>query len=203
MNLVMTIFLIRQSNGPKFPNPTQTIVEQALETETVGFQAFSPQFECTYLEFHRRRYFLSLTSLMEKREAADRESVNTYLHNLQLNHKPDTTKFTQKSHAPTLQSFGKSIWGSILFLWNLWVAIFFGLWIELVEIIGLAEFSSLVKRERPPSLVSLCIGVVGGHLEDIIDDLAEITSTFPSDIKVKDFSIILILFFKNFARFNT
>ncbi|CAI9784201.1 unnamed protein product [Fraxinus pennsylvanica] len=89
---------------------------------------------------------------MEKREAADSiGSVNTYLHNLQLNPNSDKTKSTHKSHAPTLQSF---------------------------------DFSFLVKRECPPSLVSLCIGVVGRHLEDIIDDLAEIASTFPSDIKM-------------------
>lgn len=40
-------------------------------------------------------------------------------------------------------------------------------------------------KKKPPSLVSLCLGVVGSHLEDIIDDLPEIVSTFPSHIKVK------------------
>lgn len=42
----------------------------------------------------------------------------------------------------------------------------------------------LIKRSKPPSLVSLCVGVVGKHLEDIIADLEEIAITFPSDIKM-------------------
>ncbi|XP_030542873.1 uncharacterized protein LOC115749956 isoform X2 [Rhodamnia argentea] len=41
-----------------------------------------------------------------------------------------------------------------------------------------------VKRSKPPSLVSLCVGVVGKHLEDIITDLEEIAVTFPADIKM-------------------
>ncbi|KAF3453462.1 hypothetical protein FNV43_RR03902 [Rhamnella rubrinervis] len=46
--------------------------------------------------------------------------------------------------------------------------------------------SSRVAREKnkAPSLVSLCLGVVGKHLEDIVADLAEIAVTFPSDIKM-------------------
>lgn len=42
----------------------------------------------------------------------------------------------------------------------------------------------LSKRSKPPSLVSLCVGVVGKHLEDIIPDLEEIAITFPPDIKM-------------------
>lgn len=44
---------------------------------------------------------------------------------------------------------------------------------------------SQIKKRRPPSLVNLCLGVVGKHLEDIIDDLPEIASTFPSHIRVR------------------
>ncbi|XP_073159084.1 uncharacterized protein [Henckelia pumila] len=40
------------------------------------------------------------------------------------------------------------------------------------------------ERSSPPSLLSLCLGVVGSNLEDIIDDLAEVASTFPLDIKM-------------------
>lgn len=37
---------------------------------------------------------------------------------------------------------------------------------------------------KPPSLVSLCIGVIGKHLEDIITDLPEIAIGLPAEIKV-------------------
>lgn len=40
------------------------------------------------------------------------------------------------------------------------------------------------EKNKAPSLLSLCLGVVGKHLEDIVADLAEISVTFPSDIKV-------------------
>ncbi|XP_039026824.1 uncharacterized protein LOC120160480 [Hibiscus syriacus] len=40
------------------------------------------------------------------------------------------------------------------------------------------------EKTRPPSLVSLCLGVVGQHLEDIIEDLNEIAVNFPADIKI-------------------
>ena len=36
---------------------------------------------------------------------------------------------------------------------------------------------------KPPSLVSLCIGVIGKHLEDIITDLPEIAIGLPAEIK--------------------
>lgn len=39
-------------------------------------------------------------------------------------------------------------------------------------------------KAKTPSLVSLCLGVVGKHLEDIIEDLGEIAINFPADIKV-------------------
>ncbi|GMJ05102.1 hypothetical protein like AT4G26980 [Hibiscus trionum] len=40
------------------------------------------------------------------------------------------------------------------------------------------------EKKKPPSLVSLCLGVVGRHLEDIIEDLSEIAVNFPADIKI-------------------
>ncbi|GAB2277792.1 hypothetical protein Dimus_012496 [Dionaea muscipula] len=40
------------------------------------------------------------------------------------------------------------------------------------------------KRTKPPSLISLCLTVVGKHLEDVIPDLGEIAISFPADIKM-------------------
>lgn len=45
-----------------------------------------------------------------------------------------------------------------------------------------SSWSPLVKK-KPPALVSLCLGVIGKHLEDIIEDL-ELLTSFPSDIKM-------------------
>lgn len=42
-----------------------------------------------------------------------------------------------------------------------------------------------IQKTKPPSLVSLCLGVIGRHLEEIIEDLSEIAVNFPADIKVK------------------
>ncbi|KAK9938535.1 hypothetical protein M0R45_015265 [Rubus argutus] len=49
--------------------------------------------------------------------------------------------------------------------------------------------SSRTQLERrttksPPSLLNLCLGVVGSHLEDIIPDLADIALDFPPEIKM-------------------
>ncbi|XP_023525892.1 uncharacterized protein LOC111789373 [Cucurbita pepo subsp. pepo] len=41
----------------------------------------------------------------------------------------------------------------------------------------------LFERKKTPSLVSLCVGLIGKHLEDIISDLDEISASFPSDVK--------------------
>lgn len=46
-----------------------------------------------------------------------------------------------------------------------------------------------LEKSKPPSLVSLCLGVVGKHLEDIIADLDEIAVNFPADIKIAIASI--------------
>ncbi|XP_057441164.1 uncharacterized protein LOC130733106 [Lotus japonicus] len=47
------------------------------------------------------------------------------------------------------------------------------------------QFSGLLPiKSKPPSLVSLCIGFIGRHLEDIIADLAEIAVNLPPDIKM-------------------
>ncbi|XP_021755749.1 uncharacterized protein LOC110720953 isoform X2 [Chenopodium quinoa] len=41
-----------------------------------------------------------------------------------------------------------------------------------------------LKRTKPPSLVSLCIAVIGKHLEDLIPELGEIAIGFPAHIKL-------------------
>ncbi|XP_018483184.1 uncharacterized protein LOC108854173 isoform X2 [Raphanus sativus] len=41
-----------------------------------------------------------------------------------------------------------------------------------------------LKRGGPPSLVSLCLGVVGRHLEEIVPCLSDISDFFPADIKM-------------------
>lgn len=40
------------------------------------------------------------------------------------------------------------------------------------------------RRTKPPRLVTLCLEVVGKHLEDIVPDLSDIANNFPSDIKM-------------------
>ncbi|KAK4398530.1 hypothetical protein Sango_1328500 [Sesamum angolense] len=47
-----------------------------------------------------------------------------------------------------------------------------------------SQFLSSSKGKKPPSLLSLCLGVVGSNIEDIIDDLAEIALAFPPDVKL-------------------
>lgn len=41
-----------------------------------------------------------------------------------------------------------------------------------------------LKKTKPPSLVNLCLGILGRYLEDIIADISEIAAGFPPDIKV-------------------
>ncbi|KAI8011736.1 hypothetical protein LOK49_LG06G00467 [Camellia lanceoleosa] len=41
-----------------------------------------------------------------------------------------------------------------------------------------------LEKSKHPTLVSLCLGVVGKHFEDIIEDLGEIAANFPADIKL-------------------
>ncbi|KAG5042014.1 hypothetical protein JHK87_005929 [Glycine soja] len=50
----------------------------------------------------------------------------------------------------------------------------------------LRNFSAglLPKKTKPLSLVSLCVGVLERHLEDIIADLSEIAINLPADIKL-------------------
>lgn len=40
------------------------------------------------------------------------------------------------------------------------------------------------EKKKLPTLVSLCIGIIGKHLEDIVPDLGEIAAGFPADIKM-------------------
>jgi len=51
----------------------------------------------------------------------------------------------------------------------------------------------LSKKTKPPSLVSLCVGVIGRHLEDIIVDLSEIAVNLPADIKVGYWKMNLLI----------
>ncbi|KAJ4977269.1 hypothetical protein NE237_002375 [Protea cynaroides] len=48
----------------------------------------------------------------------------------------------------------------------------------------LQPYRSPLEKAKPRSLVSLCIGVLGEHLEDIIPDLHEIAATFPPHVKI-------------------
>ncbi|KAG7957621.1 hypothetical protein I3843_11G184900 [Carya illinoinensis] len=50
--------------------------------------------------------------------------------------------------------------------------------------ISTLQYYRLPEKTKPPSLVSLCLGLVGKHLEDIIEDLSEIAVNFPSDVKM-------------------
>ncbi|KAL6314136.1 hypothetical protein AAG906_011876 [Vitis piasezkii] len=43
---------------------------------------------------------------------------------------------------------------------------------------------SPIEKTKPPSLESLCLGVVGKHFEDIIEDLGEIAVNLPADTKM-------------------
>lgn len=45
--------------------------------------------------------------------------------------------------------------------------------------------------KRPPKLVSLCVAVIGKHLEDIVEDLGDIAINFPPDVKVGSCDITL------------
>ncbi|KAJ8763619.1 hypothetical protein K2173_003091 [Erythroxylum novogranatense] len=40
------------------------------------------------------------------------------------------------------------------------------------------------EKTKPQSLVSLCLGVLGKHLDDVVADLAEIATGFPSHLKM-------------------
>lgn len=51
-------------------------------------------------------------------------------------------------------------------------------------ILSLFIAGSPIEKTKPPSLESLCLGVVGKHFEDIIGDLGEIAVNFPADTKV-------------------
>jgi hypothetical protein len=43
---------------------------------------------------------------------------------------------------------------------------------------------SFSKKDKPRKLVSLCLGTLGQHLEDIISDISEFAALFPPHIKV-------------------
>ncbi|XP_062229583.1 uncharacterized protein LOC133927234 isoform X2 [Phragmites australis] len=51
------------------------------------------------------------------------------------------------------------------------------------------SFYSLSKKAKPRKLVSLCLGTLGQHLEDIITDISEFAAFFPPHIKLAIMSI--------------
>lgn len=109
--------------------------------------------------------------LMEKRKAV--ASLANSLNNLDLN-----SRSNPKPQIPQTQSSSTSQ-----------VCIFISSLISLKHIIFVLTSICMAGRQlertkSPPSLQSLCLGVVGKHLEDIIPDLAEIAINFPPDVKV-------------------
>nr|DAD20484.1 TPA_asm: hypothetical protein HUJ06_021947 [Nelumbo nucifera] len=48
----------------------------------------------------------------------------------------------------------------------------------------MAGQGSPFEKSKPGSLVSLCLGLLGRHFEDIILDLTEIAANFPPDIRL-------------------
>lgn len=59
--------------------------------------------------------------------------------------------------------------------------------------------AGLPKKTKPPTLFSLCLGVVGKHLEDIIEDLGEIAINFPADTKVAPRTTLNLYFLLGFS----
>lgn len=51
-------------------------------------------------------------------------------------------------------------------------------------IIFLFMFTGSHAKEKAPSLLGLCLSILGKHLEDIIDDICELASLFPTNIRV-------------------
>nr|CAD1832082.1 unnamed protein product [Ananas comosus var. bracteatus] len=49
---------------------------------------------------------------------------------------------------------------------------------------SLATSALPVKNSKPRKLVSLCLGFLGEHFEDIITDISEVAAGFPPDIKL-------------------
>ncbi|XP_068667792.1 uncharacterized protein [Aristolochia californica] len=49
---------------------------------------------------------------------------------------------------------------------------------------GLPSYKTHLGKVKPRSLVGLCLGVLGKHLEDIVGELSEIVESFPSDTKM-------------------
>lgn len=45
-------------------------------------------------------------------------------------------------------------------------------------------FTGSHAKEKAPSLLGLCLSILGKHLEDIIDDICELASLFPTNIRV-------------------
>lgn len=52
--------------------------------------------------------------------------------------------------------------------------------------------TQLGRPKSAPTLLNLCLGVVGSHLEDLVPHLADIALDFPSEIKVPSFFFIIV-----------
>ncbi|GJM97672.1 hypothetical protein PR202_ga14614 [Eleusine coracana subsp. coracana] len=57
------------------------------------------------------------------------------------------------------------------------------------SLLPVGSFYSLSKKAKPRKLVSLCLGTLGQHLEDIIANISEFTVFFPPHIKLAILSI--------------
>ena len=115
--------------------------------------------------------------------------ITTSLKRLDLNSNPSKSSL----FSPTLQSPGNLITIRI-FLTTISCGLFpFMYVIELM--IGL--LSCRLGKSKPPSLVSLCLGVIGKNLQEIIAYLNDISIAFPPHIKVGPYAphLSLAIFF--------
>lgn len=63
--------------------------------------------------------------------------------------------------------------------------------------IGLLSCRRRLGKSKPPSLVSLCLGVIGKNLQEIIAHLSDISIAFPPHIRVSPYAphLSLAIFF--------
>ncbi|XP_057460883.1 uncharacterized protein LOC130751318 isoform X1 [Actinidia eriantha] len=109
---------------------------------------------------------------MEKGKATD--AVTRSLQKLDLN--PNSKSKSIGKITPTLHSSSISRSLALRFLYDTYD---FELWNR-----NPTGNELLLEKAKPPSLISLCLGVIGKHFEDIIEDLGEIAANFPADIKM-------------------
>lgn len=67
-------------------------------------------------------------------------------------------------------------------------------WSSLFSVMNSGWLAGLLPKSlKPPRLVSLCVAVIGKHLEDIVEDLGDIAVNFPPDVKVGSHDITLLI----------